>query len=125
MATSAGIGESLDGSTKPYSNSYKAYVLVVMLALYSLSWADRMLIGILAPLIKADLMLTDTELGIASGTAFAVSFVLFTIPLGWMADRFNRTWIMSSSLALWSACTAMLGFASSCLLYTSPSPRDS
>ncbi len=72
-----------------------------------------MIVGILAPPIKADLELTDTQLGLLGGTAFALFYTALGIPIAWLADRFNRTWIMTVALALWSGFTAVCGLAQS------------
>ena len=69
--------------------------------------------AILAPPIKADLHLTDTQLGLLGGTAFALFYTALGIPIAWLADRFSRTWIMTAALALWSGFTAACGLAQS------------
>jgi len=79
--------------------------------IYTLSRIDLVLAGALAPAIKADMHLTDAQLGFASSTAFAIFFAGFSIPLGWLADRNSRKWIITTSLFLWSAFTALFGTA--------------
>jgi len=80
-----------------------------MLAIYTLSYIDRLLVGALAPLIKADLQLTDAQLGFANSTVFALFFVGFSIPLGWLADHYNRKRIIITALLLWSTFTMLFG----------------
>ncbi|MCY7339463.1 MAG: MFS transporter, partial [Sphingomonas bacterium] len=65
----------------------------------------------LAEPIKADLKLTDSELGWMGGTAFALFYTALAIPLAMLADRRNRSTIIAVGLAVWSAATAMCGFA--------------
>jgi MFS family permease len=95
------------------TRGYAAYVLGVLLLVYTFNFIDRIVLGVLVPPIKAELGLTDTQLGLLGGTAFALFYTALGIPIGWLADRFNRVWIMTAALALWSAFTAACGFATS------------
>jgi predicted MFS family arabinose efflux permease len=90
---------------------YSRYVLAVLLVVYALNFLDRVVLGILVAPIKAELHLTDTELGLLGGTAFALFYTALGIPVGRLADRMNRVQIMTVALALWSACTALCGLA--------------
>jgi predicted MFS family arabinose efflux permease len=92
---------------------YPLYVLGVLLVVYTFNFIDRIVLGVLVPPIKAELGLTDTQLGLLGGTAFALFYTALGIPIGWLADRFNRVWIMTAALALWSAFTAACGLATS------------
>tara|TARA_B100001079_G_scaffold114235_1_gene98317 strand:- start:375 stop:1592 length:1218 start_codon:yes stop_codon:yes gene_type:complete len=67
--------------------------------------------GILAPFIQEDLGLTNTELGLLIGLAFAVFYTVVAIPIAWLADRYNRVNILSIALATWSGFTALTGLA--------------
>ena len=93
----------------PYAN----YVLAVLTVVYVLNFLDRQVIAILAEDIKADLGLSDAELGFLYGTAFAVFYAVFGIPLGRLADVWNRRSLIASGVALWSIMTAVSGFARS------------
>jgi MFS family permease len=66
----------------------------------------------LAGPIKADLHLTDTELGALGGFAFALLYSTMGLPLAWLADRRGRTRVIAASLAVWSAFTALCGAVS-------------
>ena len=90
---------------------YRWYVLALLVLVYTINFIDRIMLGILVPPIKAELGLTDTQLGLLGGTAFALFYTALGIPIGWLADRVNRVWIMTAALALWSAFTAACGFA--------------
>jgi len=91
---------------------YRAHLALGMLLLvYAFNFIDRIMLGILVPPIKHELLLTDTELGLLGGTAFALFYTALGIPIGWLADRLNRVWIVTISLALWSAFTAACGAA--------------
>ena len=67
-------------------SGYAKYVLVVLTIVYVFNFVDRQIISILAEEIKADLKVTDADLGILYGTVFAVFYALFGIPLGRLAD---------------------------------------
>ena len=91
------------------SASYRAYVMFILVVVYTFNFIDRQIIGILAVPIKADLALTDTQLGLMGGLAFALFYTALGIPIAMLADRSNRTWIMAIALTLWSAMTAICG----------------
>ncbi len=92
---------------------YSWYVLGTLFVTYALNFIDRQILGILAPQIAADLKLSLADLGFLYGTAFAVFYALFGIPLGKLADMWVRTRLMAIGLALWSLMTAASGFAGS------------
>ena len=95
----------------PRATGYSWYVLTVLVLVYILNFIDRQVVSILAVDIKADLGLTDADMGFLGGAAFAVFYALFGIPLGRLADNWNRVRLLTVGLALWSAMTAMSGFA--------------
>ena len=99
--------EQHSGEASPYS----WYVLGILVLVYVLNFVDRQILSILANDIKRDLSLTDADLGFLYGTAFAVFYSLFGIPLGRLADSWHRVRLMSFGLALWSAMTAISGFS--------------
>ena len=86
-------------------------VLVMLLFVYIFNFLDRQLLSILAAPIKADLGLTDTQLGLLGGAAFAMLYTVLGIPLALLADRTRRSWVIAASLALWSGFTALCGTA--------------
>jgi MFS family permease len=93
------------------SKSYRNFVLVLLTIVYGFNFIDRQIMGILAPFIQKDLGLTNTELGLLIGLAFAVFYTLVAIPIAWLADRYNRVNILSIALATWSGFTALTGLA--------------
>lgn len=97
---------------------YAYYALAVLFLVYVLNFIDRQILAILADDIKRDLNLTDGDIGFLYGTAFGVFYALFGIPLGRLADSWRRVRLMSLGLALWSAMTALSGFARSGLFLT-------
>lgn len=95
----------------PEASSYSWYVLMVLVVVYILNFIDRQILSILAVDIKADLGLTDADMGFLGGAAFAVFYALFGIPLGRLADNWSRVKLLSIGLALWSIMTVLSGFA--------------
>jgi MFS family permease len=91
------------------SMAYRSYVLVVLVIVYTFNFIDRQIVGILAVPIKGELHLSDSQLGLMGGLAFALFYTLLGIPIARLADRVSRTWIMTVALALWSLMTAMCG----------------
>jgi MFS family permease len=92
---------------------YAWYALIVLVLVYALNFIDRQILSILAEDIKRDLGLEDAQIGFLYGTAFAVFYALFGIPLGRLADSWYRGRVMAIGLALWSSMTALSGFANS------------
>ncbi len=90
---------------------YPAYVLTLLALLYTLNFLDRQVINILAESIKRDLAISDTELGLLTGTAFGIFYSVLGVPIARLADRWSRVGIISFSLFLWSLLTAASGFA--------------
>ena len=91
--------------------AYSWYALSVLVLVYVLNFIDRQILSILANDIQADLGVDDGYLGFLYGTAFAIFYALFGIPLGKLADSWRRVRLMTLGLTLWSAMTAASGFA--------------
>lgn len=94
---------------------YSWYMVVLLTIVYIFSFIDRFILGLLIQPIQADLDLTDTQIGLLLGPAFAIFYVLMGLPFGWLADRKRRTFIVAAGLAIWSAATAVSGLARSFL----------
>jgi MFS family permease len=89
-----------------------AYFALTLLALiYMFNYVDRQIVAMLAQPIKSELGLSDTQLGLLSGLAFALVYSTFGIPVAWLADRGNRVRIVAASCAVWSLCTGLCGLA--------------
>lgn len=78
-----------------------------------MSFIDRFVLSLLITPIKQALALSDFQIGLLLGPAFAICFAVFGVPMGWLADRKNRTTIIASGIVLWSAMTAACGLARS------------
>ncbi|SNS70434.1 MULTISPECIES: MFS transporter [unclassified Azospirillum] len=93
---------------RPY---YRYYVLLILILVYIFNFIDRQILGILASAIKTELGLSDQQLGLMGGMAFALFYTALGIPIALVADRKSRTWIMTGALTIWSGFTALCGFA--------------
>jgi predicted MFS family arabinose efflux permease len=89
------------------------YILLMLLGAYTLSFLDRQVVTILAELIKKDLHISNLELGMLTGLAFAVFYTFLGIPIARLADRRSRPLIIAASMALWSGFTVLSGRATS------------
>src|SRR5262245_23545942 len=97
----------------PAPEGYARYVLGVLVVVYVFNFLDRQILAILAERIRADLGVSDAELGFLYGTTFAVFFAVFGIPLGRLADVWDRRKLIALGLAVWSLMTALSGLARS------------
>lgn len=111
MASAASDGPT--APAQPRAGGYAWYVLTVLFFVYALNFIDRQILTILAPDIRRDLHLSNADLGFLYGTAFGVFYALFGIPLGRLADSWHRVRLLTVGLVLWSAMTAVSGFARS------------
>jgi MFS family permease len=87
------------------------YALLVLTFINIFGFMDRIALSILMEAIKLDLHLSDQQLGLLSGIAFALFYAILGIPLAWVADRYSRVKLIAACLALWSAMTAASGLA--------------
>ena len=112
--------EAAPEAARPRSriSTYAWYALFVLFLVYVINFVDRQIISILAQDIKHDLHLQDAQIGFLYGTAFAVFYALFGIPLGRLADSWYRGRLIAIGLGLWSSMTALSGFASNLAMLT-------
>lgn len=99
-----------NATTEPRTTSPNV-ALSMLLLVYIFNFVDRQILAILAGPIQADLGLSDTQMGLLGGIAFALLYSTLAVPLGWIADRTSRSWVITISLGVWSGFTALCGFA--------------
>ena len=92
-----------------YSQRYKAYVLLILTGVYTFNFIDRQILVIIQESIKAELGLSDTQLGLLTGFTFAVFYVTLGLPIARFADKNNRRNVVTWALAIWSGMTAISG----------------
>lgn len=101
-----------DLAVSRYPSTSRAWVMVALLYVgYVLSFVDRQIIAYLVAPIRHTMNISDFQLSMITGPAFAVFFVVFGIPLGQLADRVSRVRIISACIALWSITTMACGYA--------------
>ncbi|MFC4311617.1 spinster family MFS transporter [Steroidobacter flavus] len=90
---------------------YVWYVIGLLSLVNVFNYMDRMALAILSPFVRRDLHLSDTQLGLLVGLAFAVFYALCGVPVARLADRGNRRNIVAGALVVWSSMTALCGGA--------------
>ncbi len=98
-------------NTTNETRSYAWFVLVMMLLLYFINYADRTLANALLEKIKETYEVSDTYMGFVIGPAFAFIYCLAAIPIARLADRQNRVRIIAAGALIWSLFTMMSGLA--------------
>lgn len=104
------MNEAAAGKAQPNSLRLTLWILLIV---YIFNFLDRQILNILAEPIKGELGLSDTQLGLLAGPAFAVFYAVLGIPIARYADRgsTNRITLISVSLTIWSGMTVLCGFA--------------
>lgn len=108
--------QPVPGSTPPrkgLAHLYPWYVTGVLMVAYILSFLDRQILYLMVEPIKQDLHITDFQFALLTGGAFGIFYTLMGLPIGWMADRYNRKKLIAVGIAAWSVMTALCGFAQS------------
>lgn len=99
-------------SEQPWpSPRYAWYVVIVLTLTFTLSFMDRQIIALLVGPIKEDLGVTDFQISLLQGIAFASVYTLLGLPFGWLADRKNRRNLIAGGLVIWSAMTVACGLS--------------
>jgi MFS family permease len=118
MAHSQGTQASVAAAppvTFSVSTVYRNYVIALLWMVMLLRFVDLQIISVLLESIRKEFGVSDTQLGLLSGLAFALFYGTLGIPIAWLADRYNRRNIVAAALGLWSAMTAVCGFTNSFL----------
>ena len=114
--TEASARQDLADSAEDPENGYRTpgyrrYVLNVLLLIFILNFMDRTLLAVVAPQMKPELGITDTQFGLLTGFGFALFFTVVGIPLAQFAETRNRVQIMAVCIAAWSLMTAACGLS--------------
>ena len=114
-ATSVNAAEEQGGSARaePIVTTRSWIAIGILLLMTVLSYIDRNIMSLMVDPIKADLGLDDIQMSLLLGFAFALFYALFSVPMGWAADRFPRRWVIFLGVGGWSIATAACGFAGS------------
>ena len=103
--------EQTDNHKVLFSEGYKKYVLLALTGVYIFNFIDRQILVILQESIKTELDLSDTQLGLLTGLAFALFYVTLGLPIARWADSSSRKNIITAALVIWSFMTAISGLA--------------
>ncbi|MGF6654536.1 putative MFS family arabinose efflux permease [Paraburkholderia youngii] len=95
------------------SRSYERWLLFLLVLIYASSMTDRILVAIVGPVLKREMGLSDFQLGLLSGLAFSIFYATLGIPIGRLAERYNRKLMISVSIVAWSLMTMLCGTAGS------------
>ena len=114
-APSIAVAEAQGEDISPLNMKYSWFVVFLLMVAYTLSFIDRQILSLLIGPLKKDLILTDIQIGLLQGFAFALFYTLMGIPCGRLVDKFNRKWLVTSGITLWSLMTVSCGFANSYL----------
>ena len=98
---------------RPRSALERWYVLIVMCLVYAINIAARYVVTTVFEPIRLELALTDTGAAFLTGVPLALFYVVFGIPIAWLADRSNRRNIVAASLVVWSGFTVLCGLSHS------------
>lgn len=105
---------AMSGTAEPGLSPAGQWRIVIALTLISmLALIDKYALSLLVEPIRHDLRISDTQISLIVGTAFAISNIAIGIPAGWMADRFSRRTIIASGVVGWSVMASLCGAASS------------
>jgi MFS family permease len=109
MSTSDQVGDDADDEFP--ARRYAWYAVAVLTVANVSAFIDRQILGLLVAPIRRDLGITDTEMGVLYGLAFAVFYTLLGVPIGRAADRGSRRAIIGIGIAVWSVMTVLCGMA--------------
>ena len=93
----------------------QVYLLLVLMLVSVSNYLDRGLLSILQEPMKRDLQLSDLQLAIISGPAFAIFYSLFGLPIARLAERRSRARVLAPAIALWSLMTVLCGVSANYL----------
>tara|TARA_R110002049_G_scaffold115854_14_gene268101 strand:- start:11518 stop:12882 length:1365 start_codon:yes stop_codon:yes gene_type:complete len=97
-----------DGYPSP---AYAWYVVVVLTLAYTVSFIDRQIMSLMVEPIRRDLQISDTQMSLLLGLAFAIFYTLLGIPIARLADRYSRRGIIAAGIATWCVMTAACGLS--------------
>jgi MFS family permease len=98
-------------ASQPVTRGTALFTLGFLTLISTFNYLDRSLLGLALPLIKAEMQVSDTTLGLVTGFAFVLFYSTLGVPIAWAADRYSRRNIIAAGFALWSLMTALSGFA--------------
>jgi MFS family permease len=114
MATQSGAAEAVSSDSSPYPSSFAAwYSVAVLMLMYIFSFIDRTTISLLVEPMKRDLHISDTQIGMLQGLAFALLYTFLGLPIARLSDRHSRRAIIAGGVFIWSIMATLCGLARS------------
>jgi len=112
------LSSSVGGLDKlvQFTPRYRQYALAVLFLGYVVNFIDRSILSILLEPIKLELELSDSQLGLLGGLAFAIFYTTLGIPIAALADRWSRVKVLAIAMVVWSGMTALCGLAQNFLM---------
>lgn len=104
------VESAVKGTQARDSTAYEIYALGFLTLISAFNYLDRAVLGLALPLIKREMFVSDTVLGLASGLAFALFYSLLGLPIAWLAERWSRRNVIAIGFAFWSVMTALTGW---------------
>ncbi|MDE1184712.1 MFS transporter [Paraburkholderia sp.] len=104
------LGENVDMAVTGFA-ARDRWFLTLLGAIFMINFVDRTIIAVVGEAIRRDLQLSDLQLGMMGGLAFALFYAVLGIPLARLAERFNRVRLIAVVTVLWSIMTALCGAA--------------
>lgn len=102
---------AVPGQSKSLIRAWYALTVLVLATLFA--FVDRQVLVLVVEALKHDLRLSDIQIGLLQGLGFALFSVFASFPIAWLADRFERTWVLTGCVLFWSVSTAACGLAHS------------
>ena len=117
MATQLKDAEATgNDSAAPYPTSFAAwYSVAVLMLMYIFSFIDRTTISLIVEPMKRDLQISDTQIGMLQGLAFALLYTFLGLPIARLSDRHNRKSIIAAGVFVWSIMATLCGLARTAL----------
>jgi MFS family permease len=97
--------------SEPRGDAHAWLSIAILLLMTVLSHIDRSVIGLMIDPIKADLLISDVQISLLQGFAFALFYACFSVPMGWLADRYSRRGVIYLGVTSWSIATVACGLA--------------
>lgn len=95
------------------SDAYRWYVVAVLTLAYTVSFIDRQIMSLMIDRIRRDLAISDTQVSLLIGLAFAVFYTLLGVPVARLADRYSRKLVITAGIVVWCAMTTLCGLSRS------------
>src|ERR1700723_2580808 len=92
-----------------FSEGYRRTVLTTLTLVYTLNFIDRTIVSLIGQPMKESLGITDNQLGLLGGLAFALLYTILGVPIARLAERISRVNIIATCITLWSGFTALCG----------------